>query len=49
VEFVERGQTVGDEATVLAERLLAPIREAEVDAPLLGCTHTCSSPARSVT
>jgi glutamate racemase len=39
VEFVERGQTIGDEVTVLAERLLAPIREAEVDALLLGCTH----------
>ena len=39
VEFVERGQTVGDEVMVLAERLLAPIREAEVDALLLGCTH----------
>jgi glutamate racemase len=39
VEFVERGQTVGDEVTVLAERLLAPIRDADVDALLLGCTH----------
>lgn len=39
VEFVERGQTVGDEVTVLAERLLAPIREGDVDALLLGCTH----------
>lgn len=39
VEFVERGQTIGDEVTVLAERLLAPIREARVDALLLGCTH----------
>ncbi len=39
VEFVERGQTLGDEVTVLAERLLAPIREADVDALLLGCTH----------
>ena len=39
VEFVERGQTTGDEVTVLAERLLAPIREADVDALLLGCTH----------
>jgi len=39
VEFVERGQTTGDEVTVLAERLLAPIREARVDALLLGCTH----------
>lgn len=39
VEFVERGQTLGDEVTVLAERLLAPIREANIDALLLGCTH----------
>ena len=39
VEFVERGQTTGDEVTVLAERLLAPIRDANVDALLLGCTH----------
>ena len=39
VEFVERGQTTGDEVTVLAERLLAPIVEADVDALLLGCTH----------
>ena len=39
VEFVERGRTTGDEVTVLAERLLAPIREAGVDALLLGCTH----------
>jgi glutamate racemase len=39
VEFVERGVTSGDEVTVLAERLLAPVRDAEVDALLLGCTH----------
>lgn len=39
VEFVERGQITGDEVTILAERLLAPIREADVDALLLGCTH----------
>ncbi len=39
VEFVERGQTDGDEVTVLAERLLAPMREAGVDSLLLGCTH----------
>ena len=39
VEFVERGQTTGDEVTVLAERLLAPICAADVDALLLGCTH----------
>ncbi len=39
VEFVERGQTTGDEVTVLAERLLAPIRDVGIDALLLGCTH----------
>jgi glutamate racemase len=39
VEFVERGRTSGPEVTLLAERLLAPIREAKVDALLLGCTH----------
>lgn len=39
VEFVERGVTSGDEVTVLAERLLAPIRDASVDTLLLGCTH----------
>jgi glutamate racemase len=39
VEFVERGQITGDEVTVLAERLLAPVRLAEVDTLLLGCTH----------
>jgi glutamate racemase len=39
VEFVERGVTTGDEITVLAERLLAPIRDAKIDTLLLGCTH----------
>lgn len=39
VEFVERGRTSGDEVTILAERLLAPIKSAGVDALLLGCTH----------
>lgn len=39
VEFVERGQTDGDEVAVLAERLLAPVVEAKVDTLLLGCTH----------
>jgi glutamate racemase len=39
VEFVERGQTVGDEVMVLAERMLAPICAANIDALLLGCTH----------
>lgn len=39
VEFVERGVTVGDEVMVLAERLLAPICDSNIDALLLGCTH----------
>lgn len=39
VEFVERGQTRGDEVAVLAERLLTPVVDAGVDALLLGCTH----------
>lgn len=39
VEFVERDQTDGDEVTLLAKRLLSPVREAGVDALLLGCTH----------
>ncbi|MGI9624656.1 MAG: glutamate racemase [Acidimicrobiales bacterium] len=39
VEFVERGEFAGDQVTVLAERLLAPVVDAKVDALLLGCTH----------
>jgi len=39
VEFVERGVTTGDEVTVLAERLLAPLLAADIDTLLLGCTH----------
>jgi len=39
VEFVEKGETASDQVYVLAERLLAPLREAKVDTLLLGCTH----------
>jgi glutamate racemase len=39
VEFVERGETASEDVHVLAERLLAPLRDAGVDALLLGCTH----------
>ena len=39
VEFVERGETRSDQAAVLAERLLAPVRDAGIDTLLLGCTH----------
>jgi glutamate racemase len=39
VEFVERGETASEQVHVLAERLLAPVVDAKVDALLLGCTH----------
>ncbi|MEY2398193.1 MAG: glutamate racemase [Actinomycetota bacterium] len=39
VEFVERGETDSEQVHVLAERLLAPVSDADVDALLLGCTH----------
>jgi glutamate racemase len=39
VEFVERGETNSEQVHVLAQRLLDPVRHANVDALLLGCTH----------
>jgi glutamate racemase len=39
VEFVERGDLASEQVHVLAERLLAPVVAARVDALLLGCTH----------
>lgn len=39
VEFVEKGETAGEQVTILAERLLEPITHAGVDTLLLGCTH----------
>jgi glutamate racemase len=39
VEFVERGETGSEQVHVLAQRLLAPVIDAEVDTLLLGCTH----------
>jgi len=39
VEFVEAGDVDSEEVHVLAERLLAPVRAAEVDTLVLGCTH----------
>jgi glutamate racemase len=39
VEFVERGETTGEQVTILAERLLAPMTDAKIDSLLLGCTH----------
>lgn len=39
VEFVERGEAGSEQVHVLAERLLAPVRDHGVDTLLLGCTH----------
>jgi glutamate racemase len=39
VEFVEAGDVNSDQVHVLAERLLAPVVDAGVDALVLGCTH----------
>ncbi|HZR12261.1 MAG TPA: glutamate racemase [Acidimicrobiia bacterium] len=39
VEFVEMGDVDSDQVHVLAERLLAPIKDADVDTLVLGCTH----------
>lgn len=39
VEFVERGETSGDEITAVARQYLAPVMEAKVDTLVLGCTH----------
>lgn len=39
VEFVERGETDSEQVHILAERLLAPVVDADVDTLLLGCTH----------
>ncbi|HVM10312.1 MAG TPA: glutamate racemase [Acidimicrobiales bacterium] len=39
VEFVERGETDSEQVRILAERLLAPVKNAGVDTLLLGCTH----------
>ena len=39
VEFVERGDTTSEELFAIAEEYLAPLREADVDTVILGCTH----------
>jgi len=39
VEFVEAGDVESDQVHVLAERLLEPVRAADVDTVVLGCTH----------
>jgi len=39
VEFVEAGVTSGPELLAAAEEYLAPLRDAEIDTLVLGCTH----------
>lgn len=39
VEMVESGVTSGPDAIAVASRLLAPVRAADVDTLVLGCTH----------
>jgi glutamate racemase len=39
VEFVEAGITSGDDLLDVADAYLAPMREAQVDTLVLGCTH----------
>lgn len=39
VEFVERGDTNSDEVVRVAEGYLEPLKRAEVDTLILGCTH----------
>jgi glutamate racemase len=39
VEFVESGVTTGPELLAVAEEYLAPLREADIDTLVLGCTH----------
>lgn len=39
VEFVEAGITSGDELFAVAEEYLAPLKAADVDTLVLGCTH----------
>lgn len=39
VEFVEAGVTTGPELLAVAEEYLAPLRAADIDTLVLGCTH----------
>lgn len=39
VQFVERGETSGPEVMAVAERYLEPLRRADIDTLVLGCTH----------
>ena len=39
VEFVERGETSGEELHIFLEELLSPLKCEKLDAVVLGCTH----------
>lgn len=39
VEFVERGDTTSDELVEIAREYLLPLKEAQIDTLILGCTH----------
>lgn len=39
VEFVERGETSGEEITKIARKYLEPVMKANIDTLVLGCTH----------
>jgi glutamate racemase len=39
LRLVEAGDVDSDQVHVLAERLLAPVRQADIDTLVLGCTH----------
>lgn len=39
VDFVEAGQTTGDEVLTVARNYLQPLKDANVDTLVLGCTH----------
>jgi glutamate racemase len=39
VDFVERGDTTSDEVLATAERYLTPMKDANIDTLILGCTH----------
>lgn len=39
VDFVEEGDTASEAVLATAERYLAPLRDADVDTLILGCTH----------
>ncbi len=39
VDFVERGETSGDQITAVAKKYLAPLLASKIDTLVLGCTH----------